>query len=274
MKTLLKKNKIIYKIGKFVSLFYHNDLLRLKAELGTFLRKNEIIKYKKFEALKQFENIHKDERCFIVATGPSLTYEDLNKLNSEITLSMNSICMVFDDITWRPTYYGIQDIYVYERLKKIIINSKMKNVFISDLICKKYRPQSDWVQFPLNLLTHANGYKKLETKFSSNAYEVVYDGFTITYSMIQLAVYMGFKEIYLIGADTNYEKDKAHHIKEHGAHDSTYETARDRMIIAYKVAKEYCDSNGIRIFNATHGGMLEVFPRVNLDDVINKRIKE
>ena len=39
---------------------------------------------KKYNRLKQFRNLHKDNRCFIIATGPSLTYEDLEKLKNEV----------------------------------------------------------------------------------------------------------------------------------------------------------------------------------------------
>ena len=38
-------------------------------------------------------------------------------------------------------------------------------------------------------------------------------------------------------------------------------------IVAYEEAKRYGDEHGIQIFNATRGGMLEVFPRVNLDSI-------
>ena len=40
------------------------------------------------------------------------------------------------------------------------------------------------------------------------------------------------------------------------------------MITAYKVAKKYTERTDVKIYNATRGGMLEVFERVNLDEVI------
>ena len=45
--------------------------------------------------------------------------------------------------------------------------------------------------------------------FSRDIASVVYSGQTVTYSMIQFAAYMGFKEIYLIGVDCNYSKDNS-----------------------------------------------------------------
>ena len=40
----------------------------------------------------------------------------------------------------------------------------------------------------------------------------------------------------------------------------------------YKSAKEYADSNGIKIINCTRGGMLEVFPRMSLEEVLGKNV--
>ena len=48
--------------------------------------------------LQKLKNIHKGERCFIVANGPSLTSGDLNMLynNKEITFGMNRIYKFFE----------------------------------------------------------------------------------------------------------------------------------------------------------------------------------
>ena len=86
---------------------------------------------------------------------------------------------------------------------------------------------------------------------------------------MQIAIYMGFKEIYLLGCDNSYSDDKnKQHFVESGHYDPTYKTAGDRMVVAYMEAKKYADSKNVKIYNATRGGMLEVFPRVDLDEVL------
>ena len=47
-------------------------------------------------------------------------------------------------------------------------------------------------------------------------------------------------------------------------------TLANKMIYAYSVAKKYLDKRGVKVYNATRGGCLEVFPRVDFDSVINK----
>ena len=90
----------------------------------------------------------------------------------------------------------------------------------------------------------------------------------MTYAAIQLAAYMGFAEIYLLGVDFTYcgssQKTYAHFYKE----EKLISVGADKhVLLAYKAAKKYADENNILIYNATRGGKLEVFQRVNFDDL-------
>ena len=44
----------------------------------------------------------------------------------------------------------------------------------------------------------------------------------------------------------------------------------NNMVLAYKSAKKYADSHGIRIYNATRGGKLEVFERIDFDSLFEQ----
>lgn len=226
-----------------------------------------------YEKLRTLKNKHLGERCFIVATGPSLTIQDLEKLKNEVTFSMNSICLVFDETDWRPTYYGIQDIHVYQKLKSHIENLTTEGKFIGDNISKKVNKLENQYIFPLNLLHHRVSNTNYHTKFSDDAFAVVYSGYSITYSLIQIAVYMGFKEIYLLGADCHYSSNMKHHFREYGHVDPDYLKAGEQMIVAYEVAKKFADDHDINIYNATRGGRLEVFKRVDFEQVLSEKNK-
>ena len=86
--------------------------------LSKCLRISRIYRKSSYEKLKSLKDQHKGERCFIVATGPSLRIEDLNLLRNEFTFSMNSIFLLFDETDWRPTYYGIQFPDLYQKSKE------------------------------------------------------------------------------------------------------------------------------------------------------------
>lgn len=226
---------------------------------------------KKYSKLLDYRNIHNGERCFIIATGPSLTMDDIESLKNEYTFSMNSICKLYDQTEFRPTYYAIQDNMVFDKMQDTIRAHKEVPVFISDNIFKKYKRENDWIEFPTDTKYHSYDILKgvYHAKFSGDAYEIVYDGYSIAYSCLELAVYMGFKEIYLLGADCSYSGPKEHFV-DSGVEDRNRKYATPKLIVAYEEAKRYADKHGIKIYNATRGGVLEVFPRVKLEDVLAK----
>ncbi|KJS71089.1 MAG: hypothetical protein JL56_15685 [Desulfotomaculum sp. BICA1-6] len=265
---------ILKDIYRFLSIIKNKTLLDIIFNIKMFFRFIGIcdIRYK---GLKKYKNAHLGSRCFIVATGPSLTIEDLLKLKDEITFGMNSLCTVFAELQFETTYFGIQDYSVYTKLESQINAINISNVFIGDRIEKLLNKKTEFNIFPLDYMNHKITYEKLSAKFSPDIYYRVYDGYTITYSILQIVSYMGFKEVYLVGADCNYSDDKTkHHFSDYGHYDPTYKTAGQRMIFAYKKARAYADSHNIKIYNATRGGMLEVFPRVDLDEVLGLSTKE
>lgn len=246
----------------------HYKYLHLKSEYQSKKRANGKID-KDYLKLKEYQNIHKGERCFIIATGPSLILSDVEALQNEYTFSMNSICKLFDDTDWRPTYYVIQDHKVFDKLKDDKNFQSIEKKIVADFIFREQKiEKSDYIRYPLDHLDHMDIKKHtLPQKFSDDAYVCVYDGWTVTYSAMQIAVYMGFTEIYLLGCDCDYSGDKQHFV-DYGI--KVTDNPENHMISAYQVAKEYADTHGIKIYNATRGGKLEVFERVNLDDVLQK----
>ena len=231
-----------------------------------FLKRYNI--YSDCSNINAYKNKYHGERCFILATGPSLTIQDVSRLKDEYTFGMNSICLLFDKLGQETTFYGVQDTGVYLKLKEYYFNFKKTILFLGDGLPLKGRDAPNHVPFSINYLDHKHSYKKLNTHFSSDASNFVYDGYTITYSLIQIAVFMGFKEIYLLGNDCSYPKDpKKQHFADFGHVDSSTLTARDRILFAYQYAKDYLANTDVKIFNATRGGALEIFPRVNFDDI-------
>ncbi|MDR2410560.1 MAG: hypothetical protein LBE13_20955 [Bacteroidales bacterium] len=109
--------------------------------------------------------------------------------------------------------------------------------------------------------------KRFPAKFSGDAGSVVYDGYSVVFSMLQIAVFLGFGKIYLLGCDCNYESD-LNNFADYGHGSTPQKTITTAMIEALREAKKYADLHNIKIYNATRGGMLEVFERVDLDKVL------
>jgi hypothetical protein len=107
---------------------------------------------------------------------------------------------------------------------------------------------------------------------------------TVPIMAIMIAMYMGFRAIYLLGVDHDWfvKKEYKYFFEpgllkgiESGVRlDGTLETtlwdelpAIERVWSQYRFVKRIAQVAGIEIFNSTHSGMLDEFDRVPLDDI-------
>ena len=232
------------------------------------------------KSLEDFKNKYSGKRCFIIGNGPSLKMEDLNTLaaNNEYSFGANRIYISFQDTFWRPTFYCIQDGAMIKQYHKEIEKLKIKYKFISDYALKKLGDKNFHTAYMFHL--NPKRYYPYYPGFSTDIAKEIHEGFTVTYAEMQIATYMGFKNIYLLGVDFNYAKaiDISGNIVDSGGKDyfsDQYIKENEKRNIpqlhkslqAYKKAELYSRRNDFRIFNATRGGKLEVFERVDFDSL-------
>lgn len=251
---------------------------RIKSEytLNNFINKR---KYR--NALQDLKGLHQGERCFIIGNGPSLTADDLTSLKSEYTFAANRIFYIFDKTEWRPTFYCAQDLMVVKDIADKIggMWTLFDKVFLNSNCYKFFRREESNCK---NVLffnpKYKNGHKKI--LFSEDISDFIFDGGSVTYAAIQIAVYMGFSKIYLIGVDHNYAATsfKNNEISSSDVANSYFEGMPTNLkmtkpntegsTLSFIKAKEFCDSHNVIIMNATRGGKLEVFPRISLEDIL------
>lgn len=218
--------------------------------------------------IEKLRGIHKNQKCVIVATGPSLRMEDLDVLAEKrvLTFGVNKIGYAYVSTKWRPTYYvGIDKRMVEsEYFTSIKPEEQSTYALIGDeseeFWGKEHKPSvlkhhfcSEWAfgRYP---------------KFSEDISRKSYTGGTVVYTCIQMAVYMGFKEIYLLGVDftgANEHGSKYNHF--YTEKELTSVSYTDQVTLGYEKAKQYADAHEIKIYNATRGGKLDIFPRVDFD---------
>ena len=243
-------------------------------------KREDYLKTGEPEKIRNYKNIHENERCFIVGNGPSLNFQDLDMLHDEVTFAANRIYMLYNEIKWRPTYYVCIDKELIRREIANIDQINVKGKFI-DWYAAKYTLSKDYIFICANpfFVLSPYGYKKSYIKEDISTYFI--NGFSVSFTMIQLAIYMGFKEIYLLGMDFSmpYYKDKfgiphkTEETKEHFEGGSAFRRTyfnRDSNLYAFQQAKKYCDEHNIFIKNVTRGGKLEVFERDTLENVLEK----
>lgn len=214
--------------------------------------------------MKKYKDKYKNQRCFIIGNGPSLTVEDLEKLQNDISFASHGIYYVYDKTKWRPTFYCAQDSrLINERYADIKTKCRDSINFFAIVDGRTY-PLFSNNALGINLINEKFDDNKLP-EFSNNPEKGFYEGMTVTYFNIQLAVYMGFKEIYLIGVDHFYKGGENDHFSKDDV--CTNKPQTDKSTLAYIKARKFADSNGIKIFNATRGGHLETFERIDFNNI-------
>lgn len=229
-------------------------------------------------ALHSFQNIHPGQACFFIGNGPSLRAEELTRIYKAgyPTFAFNRVYYIFDQTPWRPTYYISQD-------EQILAGCQAEVNALS--LPHKFIPVNMRWYFDIHIQNahefYLAGSKDSEFWFTDDFAHSVCWAQTVMYTAAQLAAYMGFKTIYLIGVDhhfhisrdlngnivvddsvKDYFTDQYNHDRENLVIPST-----DLSTYTYIAMKKHCDQRGIQVFNATRGGKLEVFPRVDLDSL-------
>lgn len=234
---------------------------------------------KDHKKLKQFDGYYKGKRCFIVGNGPSLTIEDLEKIKNEHCFGFNRIYEIFDKTSWRPEFYMVLDNDVMKTVKenidKITVKWKLLNI-----MGKTYGIKTDdnTVFFCSYGPYRAKEFCIKKRRISKDISRYISLNFSVTAAAIETAIYMGFKEIYIIGVDNNFSRwidknGKVHFenledYKLTKPHEFNYFCYQDAVNSCFDCYRDYADKNNIKIINLTPGGNLNSFERANLSDVL------
>ena len=224
-----------------------------------------------------FKDKHRGERCFVLGCGPSLSKINLDLIANEVSFAMNNICLIYPQTKWRPTYYwsSTQSLNKYPKWlewgKEAISygqpsfignespipdapNTIRLNIF------SVRKPARDTWALPAAIWT-------------TDAAKQIYHYRMSAYGLMQLVQYMGCNPVYMLGFDNNWIAGGPNHFspdyeagfewnEEYVAHETFWQG------YAHKKIKMYMDHLGIDVYDCTVGGSLEVYPRVNLEDIL------
>lgn len=244
---------------------------------------DKFVFYNRHPELERFHDIHRGERAFILGNGPSLTVDDIEVLreNRGICFGSNKIHKVFGLTQWRPDYICMSDARVINACENELDKIADKSiVFMADRFFysdkASFRP--DNVQYVHLKSEH---FRPNLPGFSDDVTEGVFWGGSVVYDLtLQIAAYMGFQEIYLLGMDhynVGSVVDSRNHFTSDYFSDEEKEVYKGvaadfaSMDLAYQKAEIYSRQHGFRIYNATRGGKLEVFERVDFDALFGRR---
>lgn len=271
--TLLKCSKLLLKLSDGVPITIYQSKL---------LEKNKI-----------FKDIHKNCRCFIIGNGPSLRKHNLTFLKNEITFTVNAFWKHSIIKEWQPTYYCFADPIYFDRsdamndfFYKLSSNIKNSTFFIphySKIIIEKRELLPISKTFFIAFRNELSMTSPSEIDLTGYLPKVI----NVVQLAIIIALYMGCTPIYLIGVDHDWLSHRSNdrhfytgtdvnnHKKISGSlANEPYKITIEKVLKlwrGYENLSRYSTKRDIEIINASKGGFLDVFKRIDYDSIFNKK---
>lgn len=252
---------------------------------------------------EQFRNCHNTERCFVLGNGPSLKMFDFKLLKDEITFTVNQLPRNPDFASLHTNYHFWadnrffdlredcpEDMELLQVMKNVNTSDNKPTVFYKvaayEMIHKYGLDKSLNIHYYDEYIVNTQKALRKRVDFTHR----VPNFHTVVHYTICMAVYMGFKEIYLLGCDctgliSTIQAKLQEGKSEYGYPISLNEKKRMEKMFAkatfiselkgylnllyeYEWLGDYCKCNHVKLYNATPGGLLECLPRVSLAKVL------
>ena len=218
-----------------------------------------------------YKNKHQGQRAFIIGNGPSLRDTDTSRLQHEFTFGMNRIYLAFPEWGFPTSYFvSINDLVIEQSAAEISAQAMPK--FLT------WRARRYVEKTESTIFLHTT-YER--PKFASDVRGRVWEGATVTYVALQLAYYMGFDPVILIGVDHSFTSqgqpnstvvsegdDRDHfHAGYFGKGFRWQLPDLDTSEVGYAMARQAFEADGRRVLDATVGGQLQVFDKVDYNSL-------
>ena len=213
------------------------------------------------------KDTHLGERCFIIGNGPSLRNTDLSLLKSEYTIGMNRIFLGFEEMGFKTSCLVSVNDLVIEQSAAELQALDMPRFF--SWRARKWLQPADDLFFLHTTYTGPQFQRDLTAR--------LWEGATVTYTCLQLAYYLGFSTAVLIGVDHNFttqgkpnttitsQGDDPNHFHP-GYFGKGFRWQLPDLEcseIAYAMAHRAFEADNRMILDATVGGKLQVFTKVD-----------
>lgn len=228
------------------------------------------------EKIKKWKNIYRNQKALILCNGPSLNKVDFNMLKEReiFCFGLNKINLLFKKNDFRPSSIVAVNPYVIDQNKEFYSETEIPLFLNKD--AKKIVHNSNAI------FIKANAYAGT---FSKKPYKGMPQGHTVTYVALQLAYYMGFEKVGLVGADHNFTtKGPANKVVKSSDFDSNHfdpnyfaggvEWQLPDLVASeyyYQIADLVYKENNRKIVNCTEGGDLEIFEKQSLEDFFDDK---
>lgn len=216
--------------------------------------------------LERFRDLHHGARAIIVCNGPSLNDMDLSPLRREIVFGLNKIHLGLDRFGFHPRYLVAVNPRVVEQAR----------AELAQLSAIRFIGARAAQHLPEDAFTHHVPVLDPPVVFSRDLTEGFREGGTVTHAALQVAYWMGFAEVIIIGMDHRFTfegaphearfmngPDPNHFSPDYFAGQTWDNPDLARSEASYAEARRVFEAEGRRIIDATAGGACTVFEKAD-----------
>ncbi|NKF50073.1 DUF115 domain-containing protein [Shewanella sp. WXL01] len=217
--------------------------------------------------VERYHNRHEGESAVIVCNGPSLNKMDLSFLKKNVCFGLNKIYLGFSQFHFYPKYY----VAVNEKVLRQSENN------IKQLASVKFLSNRCPELFSDNALTSVLRTDNPRTRFCKDISEGLEEGWTVTFAALQIAFYLGFSKVFIIGMDHDFQyqgepnqestmtgNDPNHFHKDYFADGVKWDNPDlVKSEESYRLAKVIYEEHGRQIVDATLDGKCQVFEKMH-----------
>jgi hypothetical protein len=227
------------------------------------------------ERLRRMRNQHQNEVAWLVGNGPSVRIEDLDNLCGRTVFGFNRLYLAYDRTKLRPTYTVSGDKQMLADFGEEIVARAGGQVFLADEKVPALTGDYCWVR-------QIGGFPSL---FSRDPSLFVTPGGSSVYVALQLGFYMGIRKFFLYGTDFKFDFEIGsdtsdawliargegnHFIPDYRGGLMWYPPAIENILPSFLAARALIEAEGGFIRNATHGGSLDVFERIDFEQALQE----
>lgn len=192
--------------------------------------------------IADFTNVHNGKRLFILASGPSLATLDLSHLERRMVMGLNRSAWIYP----ASHYHCTMDQRLFDEYPDVLRATRY-------LFTLDGRPFG----IPLRLLGSEG--------FSEDLTQGIYSGYTVSYFALQIAAYMGFREIFFLGLDLNHQADQTHFFGTDFRSRNHVDTEFPRMRRMLTAGAEHARRLGVQVYNCSPDSALDCFQKVTYE---------
>ena len=304
---ILNNASKFYELGSRIKMTYPNMYNKIMSNMVFPIYKHTHADLcQKMLRNSKFKDIHKGERCFIMGNGPSLKDVDFSLLENEIVFGVNHIMKVPG---WEKAHINywtcIDDDYLgvmpnavytfYEEIKKL--QGKGISCFIPFEAERYFRFHGLDTVLDLNYINMQEQYQSIDHTMRIRDIDLtrfMMNGCNVVLASINIAIYMGFSEIYLLGCNQTVLQAQILYFLDHckinnhafaEEHSSESDIVMERIdtlgllhsikvqvvqIIQFGLLYDYCKKRSVKLVNLSHPTLIENVPQDTLENILAK----